>query len=228
MYECPRCGYTTNKKSNINNHLNRKKQCKFNEEYKHNIDNIICVCNTEFSNKDDYNKHVIICRNNIGSIIKKLEEDNKELKKIYNNITVNIALTPYNNPNLNGTEKYYEEAVKKAILSIPTIIKSIHFNDKFPENHNICIKNFKNKIAKVFDGIMWKTIQEDELIDELIGKYEGELENWAEDDKDMMKYINNYKRIKQRDGQKEVHNKVKNEVKNIIYDHRFMIKNINV
>jgi hypothetical protein len=50
-------------------------------------------------------------------------------------------------------------------------IKSINTTD-LPENHNICIKNFRTKIAKVYNGKEWKTMDD----------YERQLEDWAEDE----------------------------------------------
>ena len=139
-----------------------------------------------------------------------------------NNIIINI--TPYNDPNLEGVEKYYLMALKKLFLSVPTIIEKIHFNTSIPENHNICITNYRSKVAKVFNGQEWKTMNEDAVITELVNTYETLLEDCAEDDTEKMKYIDRYKQIKRRDGETKVMNDIKDEVKKLIYDKRSMIK----
>ena len=109
-------------------------------------------------------------------------------------------------------------------MSVPHIIQQIHFNKELPENHNICITNYRSKLAKVFIGKKWKTMDEDELIDELVNTYENLLEDWADQNPERMKYIEKYKEIKERDGEEKVIKDLKDEVKKLIYDNRNMIK----
>ncbi len=167
---------------------------------------------------------------------RELEEKNKELKKtllnqainitnntantVNNNINVNnnyitISLTPYNDPNMEGMQHYLEAALRKTFLSVPNLIESVHFNDKFPENQNICITNRRTKDARVFDGKKWKTINKDILISEIVDTYERELTNYAEE-KGRTKYLKEYDKAKQRG--KNAEKDLKEEVHNVIYD----------
>jgi len=152
--------------------------------------------------------------------------DNSTNIQTQNNIIINI--TPYNDPNLDNAEKYYLAALKKMFMSVPYIIEQIHFNTDFPENHNLCIRNYRTKLAKVFNGREWKTMDEDRLIDELIDTYERLLEDWAEDNPKRMQYIEKYKEIKERDGKSKVYKDLKDEVKKLIYDKRDMIRETKV
>ena len=105
-------------------------------------------------------------------------------------------------------------------MSVPTIIERIHFNPELPENHNICIKNYRTKLAKVFNGKEWKTMDEDHLINELVNTYENLLEDWADQNPERMKYIEKYKEIKERDGADRVNKDLRDEIKKLIYDKR--------
>ncbi len=149
-----------------------------------------------------------------------LEKENKisMVSKIGSNIT------PYNNPNLKNVEKYYEEVIEKAFMSIPTLIQRIHFNENMPENHNILMSNYHSKVLEVFNGKKWENVDEDKIIDELINTNEKALEEWAEDNIEKMKYIRKYKEIKERDGEEIVNSDLKTEVKKVLYDNRKMVK----
>jgi hypothetical protein len=130
-----------------------------------------------------------------------------------NHITIN--LTPYNDPNMEGMQQYLEAAVRKTFLSVPTLIESVHFNDEYPENQNICITNRRTKDAKVFDGKKWKTINKELLLNEIVDTYERELNNYAEE-QGKTRYIKEYDKAKQRgkNGEKDL----REEVHNVIYD----------
>jgi hypothetical protein len=253
-FVCPRCDYSTDMKSSMKTHINRKKICKCTKDdviikdYEESILNkryiienktIPCTCGANFINKEEHYKHVINCKKEFDIIKNKNKELEKELELLKlaantsvkgnnntvhsNNIILNIQLTPYNDPNIENTKKYFKEAIKKAFLSVPTLIERIHFNDELPENKNILISNFRNKIAKVFDGKKWKTMNEDELIDELICVNERALQDFAEEYPENQKYIDKYNEIKERDGEEKVNDDIKIEVKKILYDNRGMI-----
>jgi hypothetical protein len=131
-----------------------------------------------------------------------------------NMFNITISLTPYNDPNMEGMQQYLEAAVRKTFLSVPTLIESVHFNDEYPENQNICITNRRTKDAKVFDGKKWRTIKKDLLINEIVDTYERELTNYAEEH-GKTKYIKEYDSAKKRgNGEKDL----KEEVHNVIYD----------
>ena len=239
-FKCSICNYITNKKSNIVRHINNKTIC--GEGIREFIlikADIKCEhCNKSISLISNMKRHVTTCKLNKISQedeIKILKEKlaiaealvAKSATTVINNInTINnntniiiINLTSWKNPNYpDDMDKYYREAIKKAFMSVPNLIQNIHFNPDMPENQNICIKNFRTKLAKVFDGTKWITMDEDKLLNELINTYEGELENWADEKPARMKYIDEYKEIKNRDGRLIVEKEIKDVVKKLIYD----------
>jgi hypothetical protein len=163
--------------------------------------------------KSEANLNVMNINNNITNI---------QNQTIQNNIVFQI--TPYNDPNLENFERYYLHAIARITMSVPTLIKHIHFNKNKAENHSIQINNFRTKIAKVYDGREWKTKDEDELLEELIDTYEKLLEDWADGDPEKLVHLNKYIEIKDRDGTENVHNMLKKEIKKLIYDKRDMVK----
>lgn len=245
MYKCSGCDFLSDYRSTIVNHINKAKKCSTDllEVIKLDIKIKCDYCEKELYDKNTKKRHLKTCKKKISQeneenerkikdLENKVEELNSKLSSssgstiITNNIqqqnNVIIQITPYNDPNLEGLEKYYLMALKKLFMSVPTIIEKVHFNTEYPENHNICISNYRNKLAKVFNGKEWRTMDEDKLIEQLMNTYETLLEGWAEDDEERMKYIEKYNDIKNTDNKKI--DEIKEEIKNMIYDKRGMVK----
>ncbi len=241
LYKCSACDYQSYFKTNVENHIGRKNKCSKHELKVITIDvNITCIyCNKNFSSMANKTRHLKICKEKCKADevkIKKLEIENKVLKKSLksnvnitninsnnttnnNMINITISLTPYNDPNMEGMQQYLEAAVRKTFLSVPTLIESVHFNNEYPENQNICITNRRTKDAKVFDGKKWKTINKDLLLNEIVDTYERELTNYAEEH-GKTRYIKDYgSAMKRGNAEKDL----KEEVHNIIYDNSEMV-----
>jgi hypothetical protein len=236
-FRCSECDYSSPFKPNVKSHINKKIKCG------KGISTIITIvseikcehCNKSYASKQNLIKHLKICKvkkSNLEEKVKELEKENQILKALVKkpsttigtqNNNININLAPWNNPLLpEDVEKYYQQAVKKIFLAVPTLIKYIHFNTEHPENHNICIKNARNKTAKVYNGKEWESIDEDTLIRTLIDDYEHTLEDYAEEK--APKYNKKIKEIKDRDSEEKVYDDLHNEVKRVIYDRNHMIK----
>jgi hypothetical protein len=240
-FSCSNCEYKSNVKNCVIRHINNKNlECfKNNPVLKSTIIHIKCdFCNKTYTTVPILKKHLKTCK------VKKenLEEENKKLKEelalatkalsekpstinITNNQNnqINIHLTPWNNPTLpENVEKYYNEALKKLFLAVPTIIKQIHFNKDHPENHNISIKNARSGIAKVYNGKEWESMDEKDVINSLINDYESTLSGYAEENNP--KYNEKMQKIKDRDSEEKVYDDMHNEVKRVIYDRNHMVK----
>lgn len=239
-YKCSLCDYKSCYKAHLINHANKKKKCgegilkiieselNFNCEY----------CKKDFNVKNNLTRHLKTCKVKKQNLEKRVIELEKKLavaealankptigtqNNTNNTNNINIQLAPWNNPLLpNNVDKYYNEALKKLFLSIPTLIKQIHFNNKFPENHNISITNMRSGIARVYNGKEWESMNEKDVINSLIYDYENTLTDYAEENNPV--YNEKIKKIKDRDGEDKVYDDLHTEVKRVIYDRNHMIK----
>jgi hypothetical protein len=249
-YECPRCGYSTEKKTNMKNHINRKNMCKpvlndnnlkkYKEQLLSNKSNVCKSCNKEFTRIDNRKRHEKSCQERIeNDRIKELEEQIKQLKgektpvinnttnNTTNNNTFNIVILPYREPDVSHlTDHDYYNSIDKCIMAVPLLIKKIHFNKDKPENHNIFISNFKNKYAMIHDGEKWLTEEEDDVIDDLIEQNELRLSAWVpKNSKKYPNYPKKYEKYEKIQYSKEAPETIKKEIKKMMYNNRDMIKN---
>ena len=67
---------------------------------------------------------------------------------------------------------------------IPKMIEEVHFNDKKPENKNICYPNKKNNNVKIFKEGKWKYYNKEDLMDELMGNNYCILDVYYDEKKD--------------------------------------------
>jgi hypothetical protein len=165
-YLCFRCGYSTNKKSNIINHINRKKICKPN---KMNIEplsykNIILK---EYTNKDILD---IILENQQLKEINKMS--NITVKGNNNNInsnnTIKIVINNYNEPNIDYIKnKHYRKFMKDFNSAYLSMCKEIYFNPKHPENKSIFKSNKRDKFIKYYKNGKWQTGSIDNILPEV-------------------------------------------------------------
>lgn len=234
-FSCSLCDYKSILKTNVKRHIKSKDICKEAKIIELNVDIICDFCSKTYASMPNLNRHLKTCKTkkkNLEAENAKLKEENKILKALankpttINNNQININLAPWNNPTLpENVEKYYKEAVKKIFLAIPTIIKQIHFNNDLPQNHNICIKNARSGLAKVYNGSEWETMDEKDVISSLINDYESTLEDYASENNP--KYIEKMKKIKERDSEEKVYEDLQDEVKRVIYDRNHMVKTKN-
>lgn len=233
IYKCSICEYSSGNKHCITRHFNKKIKCgdgipivtEIKTEIKCNY------CNKNISTNAHLIKHLVVCK------VKKegLEEEVRILKEklaisealnkkptTINNNQINIILTAYNNPNLENIEKHLKASVKKIFMAVPTLVEKIHFNNDIPENHNLVIKNARTKLAKVFNGKKWTTVDEEQLLDELVDTYESLLIEYSNENGS--NYSEKMNKIKSRDSEEKVYGDMKVEVKKVLYENRDMIK----
>ena len=113
IYRCDNCKKQFDRKSTYDNHLTRKKPCKYND----NINNECSFCNNIYSNITNLNKHFKICTKKLinddniiqieelkNTLEKKYEEQLDELKQLiknkYEELEKKIILSPESNHNI--------------------------------------------------------------------------------------------------------------------------------
>jgi hypothetical protein len=246
-FKCSSCNYLSDNKHCVIKHINKKTKCGTGEAELIELKVEICCefCNRLMSTKPNLTRHLKVCKVKKTSVEKELEIEkqkvielekklaisealNKKPTTINNDNSTNInniqiQLAPWNNPALpDNVEKYYNEALKKLFLSVPTLIKQIHFNKDHPENHNISIKNMRSGIAKVYNGKEWESMDEKDVIRSLINDYESTLTDYASEKNP--KYNEKMQKIKDRDSEEKVYDDLHTEVKRVIYDRNHMVK----
>ena len=235
-FNCPRCCYSTIKKSNIIRHINRKSVCKLVR-----LD-IIPINYRSIILKEDGSEFEIVDK------LFKLEKENKELKEKFekldtqvktinnttnsnNNITTNnnnitIVLRPVHDPECEFlTDGDYKQCLNRMIMSIPNLIRKIHFNPKHPENHNLYIPNIQQKYAMLYNGKEWQLKNTEDTIDKLLRNHEMMLEEWIDCGGDEFpQAMKNFKTYLEKREENGVEDTIKEEIKLLLYNKRKMIK----
>jgi hypothetical protein len=217
------------------NHIDKKKYI-----CNPNINNVnvkdVDIRNKILNDKGSRKKRTVkVKKQKLEEEIKLLKEENERLRKesktTINNDNrvinvVNININPSNDPNTEFlTDKDYVQCINRMIMSVPNLIKKIHFNPKHPENHNIYISNIRNKMAMTYDGNQWNLNNQENTINKLITDHEYMLEEWLDNGEDRypkaMDKFKKYLKLKDEDGVKDT---VKEEIKLLLYNNRNMIK----
>ena len=243
-YKCPGCTYESPFKDHVKRHMNNTNRCSVdvNLTIVELPSTVVCEkCNKDFDNEIAKVKHMKKC-NELAKENKILKQKIKDLESKMGSTTnsgttntnigtqtnigsvnsthITINLTPYNDPNMEGMLPYIEAALRKTFLSVPNLIESIHFNKKYPENHNICITNRRTNDAKVFDGRRWKTIDKGILLTEMLDTVEREITSHAEEKGDV-KFIKEYDSAKRRG--KDSDKELKTIIHNVLFDNNGMV-----
>lgn len=241
-YYCSLCDYTSDLLKNAERHIIKKNKCGNNPEILIRNIEIICeYCNKKYSSKPNLKIHQKKSCNAKQLILEKeVEQLKEELTKTKialefsqkpqtvnitnNNIIINM--NGYKNTSFEHiSDKQYNRAIGRLLMSVPQMIQDVHFNPKIPENHNIYISNIKNKYAMVYDGKNWEIKDQERVIDDLIRDHEYAMEEWlgGEGEKfpKAMDNFNKYLDVKEKDGALRT---MKEEIKLILYNKRDMIK----
>ena len=185
IIKCDYCNITFN--SRQAKHLHIKKYCKIIKSNNNNNEFI------EMKNEINELKQFIIQHCKIHP--KKLQKINKELvnnnitnnniinnnitnNNIINNTIINKTFVNFNN-SINYNILLPEEIINilnRACKSLEESIKTIHFNDRYPEYKNILITNLKDNIAYIFNGIKFVAMNKNKVLEDLITSHINEIE----------------------------------------------------
>ena len=137
---------------------------------KNQIDTIISQNNGISINKQS---NVVESQNNIGQQHIEKQTVNNIGKQVVNNIENQIInktyinIVPYGKEDITFmSEVEILHFLFMGVMSIPELVKFIHFNKNKPEFHNFYISNIKSKYAKKFDGKKWNMCDKNDAIEE--------------------------------------------------------------
>ena len=189
MYECKRCGYSSDQKGHLLRHLTKKIPCKTSNnnicrqiliqeltKYLENDYAITChICSKLFSTKSTFYKHEKQCQ---SERINNMEEELKNIKdtikgttinttNIQNNIVINVK--SFGHENIDHLPKDFLNSCLMMNNIVP-LIENIHFDKEHPENHNVKIKSIKQELMETFVDGKWIITDTDDTLNELINK----------------------------------------------------------
>ena len=209
IYKCEKCNKEFKKKCNYITHINRKLPCD-------GVDlenNQLLLKVQELENKLlQVEKENSIKQNKI--IL--LEEENKKINELYNNLldkciknnnniitnnntntvnnnTINITLKNFGNENytkLTNDEQF--KILKSNKQCISNLIKFLHINDRLPEYKNICIKNLRGKGGYLYEGNRWLHCNFENLLIILFKNKINDLEKILNSNEGLINFNNNY------------------------------------
>ena len=243
-YKCSGCNYTSDIKQRISRHQKSKNlKCVDSFIIEEKISIICEYCNKSFSVKKSLQRHYKTCKKNtdiISAEVKQLREEVNQMKNnnkgdivntitnnTTNNVTINVQLNGYRDSSINHIDnRHFENIVKKMTYMIPDIVQLVHFNEKVPENHNICIKNINGKYALVYNGEKWIKMSKTDVINDLIIIHEMNIRNWVEDEvnPELLKEYERYEYEKEKST--EMISRIKEEIGLVLYNNRDVIKSI--
>ena len=247
FYKCDKCNKEFNQKCNYISHINKKTPCIDTNENKNIIIYKCEKCNKEFKKKFNYITHInrkIPCdgidqennqlllkvkelenklleleqENNIKqNKIILLEEENKKINELYNNLldkciknnsnniitntntvnnnnnTINITLKNFGNENYTKlTNEEQIRILKSNKQCVSNLIKCLHINDRLPEYKNICIKNLRGKGGYLYEGNKWLHCNFENLLIILFKNKINDLEKILNSNEGLISFNNNY------------------------------------
>ena len=177
-----KCGYCNKEFSSRQTLLrHKKKYCKIKESLQKKLDLQNDIIKKMDSEMKEYRKDKDKLYDQLGELIKKT--GNTTINKNTTNNTIN--LNSYGNEDLSHiTNSFKTQMLKGPFEMIPKMIEEVHFNDKKPENKNICYPNKKNNTVKIFKEGKWKYYNKEDLMDELMGNNYCILDVYYDEKKD--------------------------------------------
>ena len=200
ILNCTRCGYKTERLSNIKTHLTKKKVC---EPLYANVDRGELLAHLGTLDGKDTFKTLALTQTKLVPFNEiqdpeaftmqmqkdniKLKHENIKLKKevanltskltvgttnnITNNITQHIHIHNYGNEDTSYiTNDFLAQIVAQVRDSIPSVIRAIHFDPQHPENHNVKMPNKRDKYMVVRRNNEWRHEDRRDVLVSLVSK----------------------------------------------------------
>jgi hypothetical protein len=140
------------------------------------------------------------------------------------NHNLNIQINAFGCENLEHiTDEFKVKCLKQIYKSIPEMVAKIHFNTKYPENHNVKIPNKKLPYASVMTADnVWKTVDKKNTITSMVDKSFYLLDGTYEEHKEELSEFKrkNYEKYQEKylKNDKQLHKQLHNDVECLVLD----------
>jgi hypothetical protein len=162
---CMYCETVFTRNNNLIRHLNGR--CKFKKNFdelemlKEKLDSVINsndylakqIENLRKENEEFKNTTVYNTKNT--KIINNIKNTNQINNGVILNNNLNIQLVQFGNEDIDNMDS--NEALNVYVRStggniLSNVLKYVHLNEKYPQNHNICITDLSRELVKIFNG----------------------------------------------------------------------------
>jgi hypothetical protein len=213
---CKYCDTIFTRNSNLNRHLKK------------------CIKKTEyFTSTETMSEMVTDLHNKIKSKDKKIKNMGKRINElcnktniINNNNTIinNYNILPYDKTNYNINDDFFIKALKTHEKCIPDLCKYIHFNDEYPENHNLFLSDTNSPCVMKYDSNKWNYIDIDKFLRDINIKLNNKLSVWFEENEEKYKeltyllknYYNHSNKYYLNDSDFKVSKKIEEQIKSTL------------
>jgi len=156
-------------------------------------------------------------------LLKQLEEKDKQINALIENVNDTL---PYQNTNRQFlTDDMISKCMERQNRCIPEIIKLVHFNNQYPENRNLYIRNLKTGYILTYNGNDWILNDRKVMMDKIISDNEKFMHTkfmeWYEDDGKKTKYkkaLSKFEKYLTNSSNQHLLNNVKEELKLMLYN----------
>lgn len=180
IFVCPNCSETFTRMDNLKRHFRQicnksKPEIETSESL---LDEYKKLKKENEELRVQTQKAAIIIHNtkNIGTNFENsnIQQNNYQQNNIQLNAFGKENLAPVNNETLLGI-------IRNPEIGIPKLIKLLHFNPEYPENHNIISKGKRGDMITVFDGSKWHSKSKKDTIQNLIASKKDLADDYFEE-----------------------------------------------
>ena len=170
---------------------------------------------------------VINNKNASGTVINNTTINNPTINNNNNNLIINV--NSFGKENLSHiTDDDYEKYLNGFFKGFLNFIEKIYFDDRVPENHNICLTNVRSKYAYVYENNNWVLKEKNEIVDKLITKkyniLNDKFEEYEENNKVSENVLDNFREFQENYHNAEAQKNTKENVILLLYNNREKIK----
>ncbi len=157
--------------------------------------------------------------NNSNNIIDNSVTNNNQVNNL-------VGLNAYGDEDISYiSKKSFKRILGSGFKSIPELIVKKHYNENFPENHNVYMSNFRSGYMMIYDGQVWNMKDAETVIDDMYDNNVKLLEEKFHEIKEIMseKEIKKFERFLDKYEDDNVVRKVKKALRLKTYNKRMIV-----